>query len=198
MNLLSGRRSFDPQPHRHLHGLRLRRAALLSCSWLTCTCESKSPLPMNLDPFAIPLVIRILLAGRRLRFLPGCCLAAFVSLQVGCSSSVAPVSSVHPQTGRHVLSPGEAAQRAATLANDECDRLYRRRPFSAEQHHAVRVGDQYRWGGLDEGGKGGFSALVVLGTDGRPRTVEVYFSTDALMPTGIPAPDSQRAQPGRR
>ena len=105
---------------------------------------------------------------------------------------------MHPQTGRQVSSPGDAAPRAAILANGECERLYRKRPLTAEQHRAAWVADQYRWGGLDEGAEGGFSALVVLGTDGSPRTIEVDFSTDLQMPTFILLPDSERAQPGRR
>ncbi len=82
------------------------------------------------------------------------------------------------QMSRQVLSPTEAAQLAAKLANDECERLYRKRPFEAGQHPAVLKGEEYRWGGLNEGARGGLSALVVLGPDGSHPRVEVYFSDD--------------------
>ena len=86
------------------------------------------------------------------------------------------------QAVRHLLSPPEAAQLAARLANDECERLYQKRPFAADQKPAVLKGDEYRWGGLDVGGPGGFSALVAFGTDGSHPKVEVYFSTDVHRP----------------
>jgi hypothetical protein len=91
-------------------------------------------------------------------------------------------------TARRVLSADEAAQLAAKLANDQCDRQYRERPFSAAQHFAVLQNGMYQWGGLDVGGLGGFSALVTFRADGSEPRVEVYFSTDILRPWR-PSPD---------
>jgi len=81
-----------------------------------------------------------------------------------------------------MLSAQAAAKLAARLANDQCERQYRKRPFAAEQHPAVLNDDVYRWGGLDVGGVGGFSALVTFRQDGSEPHVEVYFSSDALTP----------------
>ncbi len=78
------------------------------------------------------------------------------------------------------LTPTQAAIRAARLANDECERLHQRRPFTAEQYAAVLEGDVYRWGRLDEGGRDGLSALVTFAPDGSKPKVEVYFSTDII------------------
>jgi hypothetical protein len=80
------------------------------------------------------------------------------------------------------LSPSDAAQLAEKLANDECQRLYKRRPFAASQHPAALRDGHYHWGGLDQGGPGGYSALVTFGQDGSHPKVEVYFSTDQLSP----------------
>jgi hypothetical protein len=71
-----------------------------------------------------------------------------------------------------------AASRAAQLANDECWRRFKRRPFKASQHPALLENGEYRWGGLDPAGPGGFSAFVTFRTDGSEPKVEVYFSTD--------------------
>jgi hypothetical protein len=100
------------------------------------------------------------------------CLIWVLILMMGCSAAGT------RQAGRHLLSPTEAAELAARLANDECEHLYRKRPFAARQQPAVPSDDGYRWGGLDEGGPGGYSALVVFEADGSHPKVEVYFSTD--------------------
>ena len=116
-------------------------------------------------------------------------IAGLIISEVGCSRS--PTHSVGQSpvaTARRVLSADEAAQLAAKLANDQCDRQYRKRPFSAAQHSAVLQNGMYQWGGLDVGGPGGFSALVTFRPDGSEPHVEVYFSTDILRPQR-PLPD---------
>jgi hypothetical protein len=65
------------------------------------------------------------------------------------------------------------------LANEQCDRLYQKRPFRADQHAAVLQDGLYHWGGLDVGGVGGFSALVTFRQDGSEPHVEVYYSNDS-------------------
>jgi hypothetical protein len=89
-------------------------------------------------------------------------------------------------TARRVLSADEAAQLAAKLANDQCDRQYWKRPFGAAQHSAVQQNGMYQWGGLDVGGSAGFSARVTFRPDGSEPQVEVYFSTDVLRPQKLP------------
>ncbi len=104
-------------------------------------------------------------------------LLALVNVGTSCShySVVVP-----PPTAAQALSASQAAERAAKLANDECWRLFKRRPFEPGQHPAVLENGEYRWGGLDPGGPGGFSALVTFRLDGSEPKVEVYFSTDLL------------------
>ena len=104
------------------------------------------------------------------------CLIVLLFLMAGCAAT----GTRH--TARHVLSPAEAAQLAAKLANDGCERLYRKRPFEAGQRPAVLKDGEYRWGGLDVGAPGGLSALVVFRSDGSHPKAEVYFSTDAWLP----------------
>jgi hypothetical protein len=78
------------------------------------------------------------------------------------------------------LTRGAAAELAARLANDESERLYKKRPFTAKQHPAVLQGDSYRWGRLDPGGPSGLSAVVTFRRDGTQPDVKVYFSTDTV------------------
>jgi hypothetical protein len=120
-------------------------------------------------------------------------LLALVGFETSCSRSSA---SGRTQSVLRVLPPTEAAQLAAKLANDECERLYKRRPFAASQHPAVLRDGEYSWGGLDEGAPGGFSALATFGTDGSHPKVKVYFSTDVLFfparPPDPPPPHNPR------
>jgi hypothetical protein len=81
---------------------------------------------------------------------------------------------------RQGLSPKDAAELAARLANEQCEHQYRRRPFKPDQYSAVLNDGRYQWGGLDVGGVGGFSALVTFLREGSEPHVEVYFSSDAL------------------
>lgn len=78
------------------------------------------------------------------------------------------------------LSPDRTGRLAAELANEECERRFHKRPFRPEQHAAVLRDGKYRWGGLDVGGPGGYSALVTLESAGSQPKVEVYYSTDTL------------------
>jgi len=84
------------------------------------------------------------------------------------------------------LSPQAAAQLAATLANEQCDRLYQELPFRASQHPAILRNGTYEWGGFDPTGPKGLSALVSFRTDGSAPQVEVYFSCDPLSPVTPP------------
>jgi hypothetical protein len=108
-----------------------------------------------------------------------CCLLVGLSLFAGCSPSRG--GGVVGNTTRqlaHALSANEAAQLAARLANEECERCFHRHPFQADQHSAIFQDGEYRWGGLDVGAPKGFSALVRFREDGSKPSVEVYFSSD--------------------
>ena len=110
---------------------------------------------------------------------------ACASAQIGCVRSTRPPGGGQQSesTPRQALSAPDAAVLAAQLANEQCERQYRRRPFKPEQHSAIFQGGRYHWGGLDVGGAGGFSAVVTFRRDGSEPHVEVYFSSDAFART---------------
>ena len=109
----------------------------------------------------------------------GCLLLAALTL-LSCSHERDRAGANGLSTRASYVSASKAAQLAAQLANDECERRYHRRPFRPEQHAAVLDNGKYRWGGLDVGGRGGFSALVTFEPDGSHPKIEVYFSTDTF------------------
>ena len=111
-----------------------------------------------------------------LRVLLACLLA-----QVGCVRSTDHTAGQSPASNANrVLSAQDAAELAARLANEKCERQFRRRPFSPGQHSAMLQDGFYHWGQLDVGGVGGFSAVVTFREDGGEPQVEVYFSSDTL------------------
>jgi hypothetical protein len=113
------------------------------------------------------------------RATPGCLLLAALLL-VGCSHrhEGGPAGSISQRA--IYLSPDKASRLAAELANTECERRFHKRPFRPEQHAAVLQDGKYKWGGLDPGAPGGYSALVIFEADGGHPKVEVYYSTDTL------------------
>lgn len=101
--------------------------------------------------------------------------------ETGCARSPSPIDGQKPVVvERRVLSAKDAAEFAAGLANAQCERRYRRRPFKPDQYPAILQDSRYRWGYLDVGGVGGFSAMVTFRPDGSEPQVEVYFSSDSM------------------
>ncbi len=83
----------------------------------------------------------------------------------------------HPQLTRLTISTSEAAQRAAKLANNECEREYHERPFLPEQYSVEIEHDRYRWGGDDTNALSGTFPLVTLDLDGGNPHVTLYHHT---------------------
>jgi len=75
----------------------------------------------------------------------------------------------------HTLSVSEAAQLAARLANDACEKSHQVRPFLAEQHAAVVEKGRFQWGGDDRDALSGLFALVIFDLDGGHAEVKVYY-----------------------
>lgn len=90
-----------------------------------------------------------------------------------------------------VLASDDVAIMASSLANDECECIYGKRPFYASFYKAELRGDTWHWGCLDPAGVNGFSAEVSLGRDGTDSKVKIYFSTDTLQPTPIMYPENR-------
>jgi hypothetical protein len=82
--------------------------------------------------------------------------------------------------GTEPLTTADAARLAATLANEECNRLYQQTPFLPEHFTPKLVEGRWVCGGLDPGGPAGFSAAVTFRQDGSTSSVHVYFSSDTL------------------
>jgi len=106
-------------------------------------------------------------------------LILLVALACSCAQTRS-ASPAMPHELRTVLSAEQAATLAAKLANDECERLYKRRPFVPEQYEVRFADGLYHWGHLDVGAPAGLSAEVWFKPDGSDPHVNVWFSTDAV------------------
>ena len=74
---------------------------------------------------------------------------------------------------------GEAAKLAASLANQECQRIWHHTPFEPDMYPASMENGRWQWGGYDPFGPDGFSAEVTFGQDGSGAKVQINFTTDA-------------------
>ena len=106
---------------------------------------------------------------------------AFVHL-AGCNTRNGQLAIKHrPQAELSLLSADAAADLAAQLANDECERLHGNRPFKPETYKVRLTEGLYTWGHVDPGGPGGLSAQVTFRPDGKDPQVQIWFSTDSLL-----------------
>jgi hypothetical protein len=76
------------------------------------------------------------------------------------------------------LSEDDALALAVSIANEECFKRYSERPFNEESYMIKFEEGRWRWGRLDLSGEHGYSAIVSFDSNGKNKTVEVYYSTD--------------------
>lgn len=100
---------------------------------------------------------------------------AFVIIE-GCSHGRSNVSTTKESK---ILIAADVAIMAANLANDECERLYGKRPFYANLYSVEFRDNTWHWGRLDPAGINGLSAEVSFKQDGSNPMIKVYFSTDS-------------------
>ena len=113
-------------------------------------------------------------------------------LITGCFHKHQEISGGHSTAKENkVLTSDDVAIMASSLANDECERIYGKRPFSAGIYSAELINTTWYWGRLDPSGVNGFSAEVSLGRDGTDPKVKIYFSTDTIQPTPIMYPENR-------
>lgn len=77
------------------------------------------------------------------------------------------------------LTSAAAAELAAKLANEECARVFKARPFSANDFVAEAREGRWSWGRIDPAGPGGFSAVVSFDLAGNGAEVKVSWDGSA-------------------
>lgn len=104
-------------------------------------------------------------------------LAAAVVCLAGCRAQTAPNTSQKTQKPAPI-DKEQAAQLAASLANDECEVKFGDRPFKAEHFEAVYRDGRWHWGEFDPAGVHGYSAEVSFDRYGELWMMEVFYSVD--------------------
>lgn len=72
------------------------------------------------------------------------------------------------------LTPHSASERAALLANEECQKRYGLRPFAGDDYEAEFSAGRWTWGGEGSRPVDGFSVEVSFAPDGREARVSVH------------------------
>lgn len=111
-----------------------------------------------------------------------CLIPLLLMLTLGCQSA-----SKH-LAGRE-LTESQALALAVELANNECEAKYSFAPFSTSSYLIEFRDGRWQWGSLDPAGESGFSAVVSFGPRGEDRHIEIYLSTDKILP---PSAESDR------
>ncbi|MBT4483268.1 MAG: hypothetical protein HOC71_06280 [Candidatus Latescibacteria bacterium] len=82
---------------------------------------------------------------------------------------------------RAILSPDEAAQLGAKLANEKYLKLFKNATntlFSPRDYPAVLLNSRWKWGKHNPAGVNGYSTEVQFNKDGSEPEVEILFHTD--------------------
>jgi hypothetical protein len=90
------------------------------------------------------------------------------------------------QNPRSPLSKSRALELAVALANEKCLAQFKHAPFDTTSYAIIFREDRWCWGSLDLAGYRGYSANVTFDAWGENRRVEVYLSTDQLVPNSRP------------
>ncbi|UCG52940.1 MAG: hypothetical protein JSW58_05110 [Candidatus Latescibacterota bacterium] len=93
-------------------------------------------------------------------------------------------SNDHGRDGR--LSESQALKLAVELANEQCSRRFSETPFDSSSYSIDFRKGRWYWGNLDLAGAGGFSTVVSFDAYGNAPHVEVFFSTDIVIPADGP------------
>ena len=81
---------------------------------------------------------------------------------------------------RQIITQEQAAEHAAKLANEKCQKEFGESPFTFESYEAELVDSRWHWGRIDPKGINGYSAKVEFNKDGTDINVKVAFHTDRI------------------
>jgi len=77
-----------------------------------------------------------------------------------------------------IITQEQAAEHAAKLANEKCQKEFGQSPFTPGSYEAELVDSKWHWGKIEPKGINGYSAQVEFNKDGSDENVKVAFSTD--------------------
>jgi len=80
------------------------------------------------------------------------------------------------------LNAEEALVLAVKLANQKCLEDFSKAPFDVNTYPIEFQNGRWHWGRFDPAGITGYSAIVSFNKQGLDRNVEVFFSTDTIVP----------------
>ena len=77
-----------------------------------------------------------------------------------------------------IITQEQAAEHAAKLANEKCQKEFGQSPFTPGSYEAELVDSKWHWGKIEPKGINGYSARVEFNKDGSDENAKVAFSTD--------------------
>ena len=103
-----------------------------------------------------------------------------VTIVISISFNSSLLQATNSKKEKQIITKKQAAEHAAKLANEKCQKDFGLSPFTPESYQAEFVDSKWHWGKIDPIGINGYSAKVEFCKDGSDENVRVVFHTDKL------------------
>ena len=103
-----------------------------------------------------------------------------VVIIISIASNAAVLQANNSNNDKQIITQEQAAEHAAKLANEKCQKDFGESPFTPDSYKAELVKSRWHWGIIDPKGFNGYSARVEFNKDGTNENVKVAFHTDEL------------------
>jgi hypothetical protein len=105
---------------------------------------------------------------------------SIVVIVISIAFNLAVLQANNLNNGKQIITQEQAAEHAAKLANEKCQKDFGSSPFTSGSYKAELVDSRWHWGKIDPKGFNGYSAEVEFNKDGTDEDVKVAFHTDEL------------------
>jgi hypothetical protein len=101
-----------------------------------------------------------------------------VSISISGTFNATVLQADNSENKYEIITQEQAAEHAAKLANEKCQKEFGQSPFTPGSYEAESIDSKWHWGKIEPKGINGYSAQVEFNKDGSDENVKVAFSTD--------------------
>ena len=101
-----------------------------------------------------------------------------VAISISGLCNTAALQANDSENKKQIITQEQAAEHAAKLANEKCQKEFGKSPFTPESYEAEFVDSRWHWGKIEPKGINGYSAKVEFNKDASNEDVKVALSSD--------------------